>query len=208
MKWVSFQKSEPKPKKWTWHTVKDSQHSYYQKKLKNNYITLLKLKRRIQPSKNFFSAVRLVTLSGHCGFFQSFSIFHTFCEVETEKCIIPRPWTCQQHEPFVGSEWERSTWALWSLFSCSLLACWAIVFSCFLLCLSGQSWHREYRTFAENVHACSTVTVPCIVLSFQYTVMVCTNLLIGCHVFIFIFARRRPFQILLGRGLIERERRD
>lgn len=47
-------------------------------------------------------------------------------------------------------EMERQcgTWALWSLFSCSLLACRATIFSCFLLFLSGWSWGRKWRGHA------------------------------------------------------------
>lgn len=47
-------------------------------------------------------------------------------------------------------EMERQfgTWALWSLFSCSLLACRATIFSCFLLFLSGWSWGRKCRGHA------------------------------------------------------------
>lgn len=49
-------------------------------------------------------------------------------------------------------EKQGRTWALWSLFSCSLLACRATIFSCFLLFLSGQSWGRRWDRFSTALH--------------------------------------------------------
>lgn len=93
------------------------------------------------------------------------------------------------------------TWALWSLFSCSRLACWATVFSCFLLSFSECSWDRKRGTFhkmytwkkPKNKPSTrgNNWNVPCL------TQQECTNLLTGYQVFIFIITWGGLLQILL-----------
>lgn len=94
-------------------------------------------------------------------FHHNWSISNLACQVSgaaerLNSHEISSRWGPEQHFKVHKCEMEqrRSTWALWSLFSWSLLACRATIFSCLLPFPSGQGWggtEREGFIFLNQV---------------------------------------------------------